>query len=52
MSCPIVKCNDTLDYCAYGYNPFNEEGNELKLELNDKKCKKDEKCYLNSFYER
>ena len=52
MSCPIVKCNDTLDYCAYGYNPFNEEGNELKLELNDKKCKKDEKCYLNSFDER
>ncbi len=52
MSCPKIKCDEKINDCAYGYNPFNENGDNITLLFNDKICQKDEKCILNSNDER
>lgn len=44
MSCPTVKCSDNITSCFHGYNPFNEEGNGITIEINDKVCASDEMC--------
>ena len=48
MSCPIVKCDEKINECAYGKNPFNENGDNITLLFNEKICKKDEKCIIYS----
>ena len=52
MSCPKIKCNEKINNCSYGFNPFNENGDNITLLFNEKKCNKNEKCIINSNNER
>ena len=44
MSCPKVTCSEKITSCFEGYNPFNEEGNGIAIEINDKVCASNEMC--------
>ncbi|MCQ2816568.1 MAG: hypothetical protein MJ252_04790, partial [archaeon] len=49
MKCPIIKCDDSINYCFLSNNPFNEDGNGISVKLKNGICNNNEICYTDGY---
>lgn len=47
QNCPRFTCDNSINECIYGINPFNENGDNITIQLNKDICKSNEYCSIN-----
>jgi hypothetical protein len=46
QTCPIFSCNNKIENCLIGFNPLQEDGKNITIDMNPISCTENEYCSL------